>query len=568
MLLRRLWPAVGRLIAALMVGFVLLVGLAGRASAHNSLEGSDPPDGASLTEAPSQLTLRFSVSTPLNTVGLDLIGSTGVRQALANFAHGATDQEVVVPLPAGLGGAVTLRWRLVGSDGHVVSGRVSFTVPVPATTPITAPSVGPEQPVRPGGVVEPAPVDPFTTPAAVRWLMRLGALGGLILVSGGVLVSAYVWPGVIKLRLFRLAVAVAVGAIGVLAVGQVLILASDVSGRSPLDAWEDLAAAARTDAGAALLVRALVVGLLAYVLFGWRRASRLSRAVAAGVCLVALLATWGYAGHGRSMRWPWLGVPLDMVHHGAAAAWLGGLVLMVAVVGRQANGEALVLAARRFSRVAGVAVMVVIVTGTLQAVRLVGGPSGLADTAHGRLLAFKLVALGAMLYVADVNRRRVNRRFTSVTTATRGAEIALRRAMTTESVLGLGILMVTAALVVSPPATSRHRVQEVGSDRTEVAALDRQLTSGSGTIRVKVDEARLGARTTLHVTPIEPKAETVHVQARPVREPDRSTALDLRPQGGTFSAELPLTVAGGWRLQIVVDGNQADPYVATMAVRP
>ena len=189
--------------------------------------------------------------------------------------------------------------------------------------------------------------------------------------------------------------------------------------------------------------------------------------------------------------------------------------------------------------------MVVIVTGTLQAVRLVGGPSGLADTAHGRLLAFKLVALGAMLYVADVNRRRVNRRFTSVTTATRGAEIALRRAMTTESVLGLGILMVTAALVVSPPATSRHRVQEVGSDRTEVAALDRQLTSGSGTIRVKVDEARLGARTILHVTPIEPKAETVHVQPRPVREPDRSTALDLRPQGGTFSAELPLTGGRG-----------------------
>ena len=54
---------------------------------------------------------------------------------------------------------------------------------------------------------------------------------------------------------------------------------------------------------------------------------------------IGLLATWSFAGHSRSMRWPALGVPVDIVHHGAAAAWLGGLTINGAIWSRLARGS-------------------------------------------------------------------------------------------------------------------------------------------------------------------------------------------------------------------------------------
>ena len=59
---------------------------------HNSLEGSDPPDGASLTEAAlAAHAPASSVSTPLDTVRARPDRSRpAMRRALGNFAHGAS----------------------------------------------------------------------------------------------------------------------------------------------------------------------------------------------------------------------------------------------------------------------------------------------------------------------------------------------------------------------------------------------------------------------------------------------------------------------------------------------
>ncbi|MBI5089964.1 MAG: copper resistance protein CopC [Actinobacteria bacterium] len=111
------------------------------ASAHNTLLSSDPADGATLVVAPSQMTLVFDKSVPLETLSIDLIDASGVRSTLSGSKHGATgDTEVVTPLPPLPAGEVTTRWRLVGPDGHPITGRVSFTVaaPVATTQPATA----------------------------------------------------------------------------------------------------------------------------------------------------------------------------------------------------------------------------------------------------------------------------------------------------------------------------------------------------------------------------------------------------------------------------------------------
>ena len=274
--------------------------------------------------------------------------------------------------------------------------------------------------------------------------------------------------------------------------------------------------------------------------------------LAAGVCVVALLATWGYAGHGRSMRWPWLGVPLDMVHpREQRRQWLGGLVLHGGSGGPAGHRRGThYYAARRFSRVAGVAVMVVIVTGTLQAVRLVGAVRVGWPTRHTADCWHSSSSPSGRCCMSPTSTGGGSTvDSTSVTTATRGAEIALRRAMTTEAVPRPGNPNGDGCPRGQPAGHQSSIVCRGRGDRSARSSRSTaKLTSGSGTIRVKVDEAEAGEhRTTLHVTPIEPRGRHgARARRGPVRGPDRSTALDLRPaRVATFSAELPLTSGRG-----------------------
>jgi copper transport protein len=107
---------------------------------------------------------------------------------------------------------------------------------------------------------------------------------------------------------------------------------------------------------------------------------------------------------------------------------------------------------RRFSKLAAVCVTVLVVTGLIQTARLVGAPGNLLDNDHGRYLLAKLLVLGAMLWLANLNRHRVNRRLDD----TDGVEQhlgAIRKGVVAEFAIGLVIVAITAAMVVSPPAT-------------------------------------------------------------------------------------------------------------------
>ena len=69
---------------------------------------------------------------------------------------------------------------------------------------------------------------------------------------------------------------------------------------------------------------------------------------------------------------------------------------------------------------------------------------------HGQLLLLKIVVLGLMLYVANVNRKPVLTRFRTKHPS-KGTHTMLQRAMVTEAAIGLLILAVTAVLVVNSP---------------------------------------------------------------------------------------------------------------------
>lgn len=441
----------------------IAVGLpAGTASAHNTLLGSDPADGASLATAPTQITWQFDLAVPLETMTVTLIDATGARSELAGSVHGpAGDTEVVTPLPVLDAGPVSLRWRLVGPDGHPITGRVDFTItgaPSTAEPSTTAPATAADSPTTtvltpsPESIAE-ADTGVFSTPSGLRWLLRYGSYLAILAAVGILLTSAWVWSDAGTHPVLRRILSTSLIATAVLAFAQALVVASDVSGKAPWASLGSIDAATTTDAGMAFMIRIALALSMWIVLFQYRLANSDVYWTAVSLPGIGLLATWAFAGHSRSMRWPAVGVATDVAHHAAAAGWIAGLAIVGWVAIPTTTPDVLVPVVRRFSQVAATCVAVLVITGVVQSIRLVGSPGALFDADHGRYLAVKVAILVAMLGIANANRRRVDARLHEPSDL-RNHLGALRRAVVAEFAIGLVIIGVTAAMVVSPPATS------------------------------------------------------------------------------------------------------------------
>lgn len=429
------------------------------ARAHNTLVSTDPVDGAVLDSAPLSITWVFENPVPLDSMTVTLIAASGERTELSGFSHGAEGEMVVVtPFPDLADGSVTARWRLVGSDGHPITGRITFDVSPPAVSDSGAPSdaIG-EAPVTAvgAGAADPGVIedvaDDYSTPSALRWVLRYGSYLAIFAVVGILGIASGVWPAVAEVRGVRSVFGGALVAIVVAALAQLAVLVSDLTGAAPWSSLGALGSAAASTAGVALMVRIVLVGVIALVVFSMDVVNVEVRRAAILCSGVALLGTWAFAGHAASMRWSTVGVLADVVHHGAAAVWVMGLLIVAALAIPMASAQDRVEIVRRFSGVAAVCVSLLVVTGSVQAVRLVGNPMRLIDTGHGRLLVAKLVAVAAMVAIAAANRSRVHR---SLVDRQSSPTDQLRRAMLVEFTIGLAVLAITAALVVSPPGTA------------------------------------------------------------------------------------------------------------------
>ncbi len=439
-----------RYIIAFLLALVSLVGFAQPASAHNSFVSSDPADGARLTAVPQQLLLTFASPVVLAQLQVDYTDASGVRTALTGFDFGPSGQtDVSVPVPAAASGEVSFRWKLVGADGHIVSGRVGLSIEAPSVAPATsaAPTIPPSEAPTELAVettTEAVPTiasDSTPAPSAVKWLLRVLGFLGLVMVGGAVVTSAILWIPAWHEGTVRRAAGWGIALIAGSAALSLAIFAKEATG---------LSVALGTSHGVALLARLVIAPLVGLALFQWYPDDEMQRWTGISVGLVALAATWSWSGHPKSLSWPILGVPLDIAHLVAGSAWIGGLAYMGIIVMRTASDEEQTAAVHAFAPVASKSVSILVVTGALQSLRIDGSPLNLFITAHGRLLLLKIVVLCLMLYVANVNRTRVMTRFRHKQ-PTRGARTMLQRAMVTEAVVGIVILAVTAALVVNSP---------------------------------------------------------------------------------------------------------------------
>ncbi|GAA2220177.1 hypothetical protein GCM10010413_09000 [Promicromonospora sukumoe] len=120
-------PRTRPLVAGLAVAVVALFATAAPASAHDKLVSSDPASDETLQEAPETVSLRYSAD--VLDMGAAVVVTDGDGTDWVSDAPLIDGAVVTAALDPGLpDGGYEIRWRVVSSDGHPITGIVPFAV--------------------------------------------------------------------------------------------------------------------------------------------------------------------------------------------------------------------------------------------------------------------------------------------------------------------------------------------------------------------------------------------------------------------------------------------------------
>jgi copper transport protein len=508
----------------------------GRVSAHAELLSSDPQPGAVLDTAPTHVTLTFSEPVEISLGAIRLFDGSGssIDVTPARHPDGRADA-AELDLPKLDNGSYVVDWRVVSSDSHPVHAAFTF-------------QVGPDSNLA-AGLLDQIISSSHTGKTASTGLSTSRSLvtASIAIVFGGLMVCGL---GIVPFgRRQRMTIGVAAG-IG--AIAGVLALPLEVgytAGRSlgvitDGSAWRSVF---DTTIGVAWVVRAIVLALAAAVLLATHRQSRAAwwqPTLLVGLVAVGLASAYG--GHGATGRWHYLGVFLTMLHVSSMAVWLGGLVmLLVSFAAVERNGV------ERFSSLAFLAVISVVVSGTIQGFRQVGSLDGLTGTSYGKLLIWKLIAVAAVLGIAAVARASTHGRLTlnpapasapvSVGAAAGGFDRPrLLRAITIEAALAAVVVVVTSVLMASNP-----------SQASATAPFSSTLTSSGYLATITVSPGRVGANE-MHIYLSSPNSSLV--------QPDAVTVTIQDPSRDVDPIKIDVTKAGAGH---VINNSASFPYAAT-----
>ncbi|MFD8419147.1 copper resistance CopC/CopD family protein [Streptomyces sp. NPDC059466] len=439
------------------------------ASAHAALTGSNPQQGAVVTQAPDQVSLTFSEKVAISDGALRVLDPKGKRvdSGKAFETDGTT---YGVKLHSGLpDGTFTVTYQVVSADSHPVSGAFTFSIGAPSQT-----SVALSDTEAGGGVV-----------GTLYGIGRYVSYAGFILLVGGAAFVLACWQRGAGVRAVQRLVVSGWLALTGATLALLLLRGSYVSSGRFADVFDLslLAQVLQTKSGAALVSRLLLLAAAALfiaVLFGayarrdetedtgdgtgedatgdaadaarvpgdstagtdtesdsvagtaaGDRAEGAGRSVAAGrtggaegvagtdrrdltfglaiggtVVAAGLAASWAMAEHASTGIQAGLAMPVDVLHLMAVAVWLGGLsTLLVALFRAPAEDRIEAAAVRRFSRVAFGGVTVLAATGIYQSWRQVGSWSALTGTSYGQLLLVKVALVAVLVGIAWISRR-------------------------------------------------------------------------------------------------------------------------------------------------------------------
>jgi copper transport protein len=493
------------LVAALLGGAVL----AATALGHATLLQSKPKAGQVLERSPRTVLLVFDEAIDPAFVQLRVEDAAGRRVDRGGPYHpGGREERLAVRLAPGLEGAYVASYRVISEDGHPVVKRTQFRVrPAMREREKQEGAMPPPEGAGPGGpamrsgggehaVLETGAV----TDAAFAVTRGLGYLA-MALAVGGVVFLFVVWlPALAHVAeggsgwvaasdsFARLVRAIVLGAVllGLAATAAAIVLqAATATGTSFWTALDADAVDAVSDtrpvrAWGARLAVWVVLGTTLLVVLRPRRVPGLRRAALGaagaapgpplsrtqtlllGAAIVALAFTAPMAGHSGSHSPSGLLSLADTLHVLSVSAWLGGLaVLLVALpiavraLHRSERIPLVAAAVGRFSRLATVAVALLLLSGIVQSVALVASLDAFVETAYGRLVLAKIALFVGLVSLGAYNQRRLLPRLRRVADGHEEPEqaaVLLRRSVACEIGLALVVLGLASVLVTTEPS--------------------------------------------------------------------------------------------------------------------
>jgi copper transport protein len=517
------------------------------AAAHALPQSATPPEGAEVQTAPAVVEITFGEAPDPGLSSISVVDSSG-----KNVDAGATTVVASHPLeletrlkPLG-DGVYTVTWRTVSEvDGHLATGAYAFGVGVSATSASASASKA---------VVSPPP---SMLAVAGRWLLFIGLMGIV---------------GVASTCLFALR---DVPRFAPRALGAMLVLAT-LGAAAIIEAERDAAGVAwaalfTTSLGSTVLERliALVVTALGVVV-AWRAGTSTRRAGAALAGIGAAASMWVdvAASHAGAQAPVAANLLIQWAHVLASGMWIGGLPALLLAI-RGAPSEMKAVAVRRFSTLAGIAIVAVALTGTFRAVIEIGSIGQLFGTAFGVLVLIKVALFVILAGLGAVNR------FGNVprsSTVLRG----LRRMASTEVVVGAAAVLIAATLVnVAPPLASASaattaqasRLVATGSDfatTVKVRLVMSPGSSGFNNFSLRVSNYDTGATVT---------ASSVQLEfTQPLRpQLGQSTLTLTRHSDGSYAARGGnLSIAGVWEIKVIIanGGSSTEVHLQVTTITP
>jgi putative copper export protein/methionine-rich copper-binding protein CopC len=442
------------------------------ALAHARLLRSEPANREVLSSSPAFLVLHFSEAPEIAMTTIALTDSAGANVIVGPVARLNGDPLVLSLSVDRLIGAgrYTVTWHTAASDGHPSHGSYYFTVRanpgdslvVPRGI-ISAAGTSSLTPTVLGATLRDSSsndvADAVLSPLAI--ITRTIEFAALLAVVGSVMFRLGVLTQIAEIdTTTRAAIVKRSASVG--AVASVVLLLSALlrlhlqSGMMSLESGEAAGhlgvLTMHTDWGIAWWTQ-VTGGLLALTGLMLARGGRRQGWGIAALAIIPIVISPALGGHAKAApNLTVLSVGIDSLHVFGASCWLGTLLAMiVAGIGGMRTvtdgtaGRKIAALVNVFSPIALSAASLVALTGVVTAWLRLDSVAALWQSTYGKILIIKMIAVVLVVFAGAFNWRSVRPRL-----GEDSATQKLQRSATTELVMALVVLIITAVLVATP----------------------------------------------------------------------------------------------------------------------
>ncbi|MDF2668900.1 MAG: hypothetical protein K0R67_1206 [Paenibacillus sp.] len=360
-----------------------LFGYVQNASAHAILVKAEPEPNTRLQEQPEQIVLSFNERLESELFYIKVFDEIG-RQVAKEKAVLSQDQKILtLQLPELEDGRFTVSYHVVSADGHPIEGAYVIVVGQTAG----GAGVNPEQSLHENHGLS----TNMSLTDLLRYIFRIVYYMSLLSLAGVVFWGLFLRPHILQST-----ASLAFYKSWLLSLQRIHLIAllafiyfhfQDLLGDAGVGQLMSLFTGTWVGRSWAL---SLILSLLGFVLLYRNK-------LLDGIWFVLLLGVKSLNGHSMGYDPQWITVALNWVHLSAAAIWVGGLLLIM--TGWKPQKEFVDAFLPRFSRGALIALVVLVITGTVTTLIYLPGLNYLLYSQWGKLLIAKVVFVALVLMI-------------------------------------------------------------------------------------------------------------------------------------------------------------------------